>query len=145
MVTQDSKIVLVTGATGRQGGAVIRHMLPKGWKLRALSRDPESHAAVSLTRQGVEVVQGDLEDPVSVARAAAGVYGIYSVQDFWGVGAKREVQEGKNVADAGKKAGVRHFVYSSVGGAERKTGIPHWESKWEVEQYIQSLRLPATV
>jgi uncharacterized protein YbjT (DUF2867 family) len=137
--------VLVTGATGRQGGAVVRHMLPNGWRLRALTRDPESHAARALTQKGVEVVQGDLEDPASIARAAGGVYGIYSVQDFWAVGAKREVQQGKNVADAAKKAGVKHFVYSSVGGAERNTGIPHWESKWEVEKHIRSLGLPTTV
>jgi len=139
------KMVLVTGATGRQGGAVIRHMLPKGWKLRALTRNPSNHAAQDLARKGVEVVQGDLEDPASVARAAVGVYGIYSVQDFWAVGAKREVQQGKNVAEAAKKGGVKHFVYSSVGGAERNTGIPHWESKWEVEKYIRSLGLSTTV
>ncbi len=137
--------VLVTGATGRQGGAVVRHMLPKGWKLRALTRNPQGHAAQSLARQGVELIHGDLEDAASVVRAAAGVYGIYSVQDFWAVGARREVQQGKNVADAARKVGVKHFVYSSVGGAERNTGIPHWESKWEVEKYIRSLGLPATV
>ena len=139
------KTVLVTGATGRQGGAVVRHMLPKGWKLRALTRNPSNHAAQDLARKGVEVVQGDLEDPGSLGRAAVGAYGIYSVQDFWAVGAKREVQQGKNIADAAKKAGVKHFVYSSVGGAERKTGIPHWESKWEVEEHIRSLGLPVTV
>jgi uncharacterized protein YbjT (DUF2867 family) len=137
--------VLVTGATGRQGGAVIRHMLLKGWKLRALTRNPQSHAAQLLARQGVELVQGDLEDAASIAGAAAGVYGIYSVQDFWAVGANREVQQGKNIANAAKKNGVKHFVYSSVGGAERNTGIPHWESKWEVEKHIRSLGLPATV
>ena len=142
---QGDKTVLVTGATGRQGGAVIRHMLPKGWKLRALTRNPDGHEAQALARQGVEVVQGDLEDPDSIARAAIGVYGIYSVQDFWAVGAKREVQQGKNVANAAKKAEIKHFVYSSVGGAERKTQIPHWESKWEVENYIRQLGLPATV
>ena len=139
------KTVLVTGATGRQGGAVVRHMLPKEWRLRALTRDPRSHAAQALTQKGVEVVQGDLEDPASIARAAAGIYGIFSVQDFWAVGARREVQQGKNVADAAKKAGVKHFVYSSAGGAERNTGIPHFDSKWEVEKYIRSLGLPATV
>jgi uncharacterized protein YbjT (DUF2867 family) len=139
------KVVLITGATGRQGGAVIRHMLPKGWKLRALTRKPQSEEALSLARQGLEVVQGDLEDPASVARATFGAYGVYSVQDFWAVGAKREVHQGKNVADSAKKAGVKHVVYSSVGGAERNTGIPHWESKWEIEKHIRSLGLPATV
>lgn len=139
------KTLLITGATGRQGGAVIRHMLLKGWKLRALTRNPEGHAAKVLLRQGIEVVQGDLEDPASLERVSVGVYGIYSVQDFWAVGAKREVQQGKNVANAAKKAGVKHFVYSSVGGAERNTGIPHWESKWEVEKHIRSLSLPTTI
>ena len=74
-----------------------------------------------------------------------GVYGIYSVQDFWRVGAKRETQQGRNLAEAARKAGVEHFVYSSVGGAERNTGIPHWESKWQVEKYIRQLALPATI
>jgi uncharacterized protein YbjT (DUF2867 family) len=139
------RTVLVTGATGRQGGAVVRHMLRKGWNLRALTRSTSSHAAQELARQGVELVQGDLEDAGSLARAAVGVYGLYSVQDFWAVGAKREAMQGKNIADAAKKARVQHFVYSSVGGAERNTGIPHWESKWEVEKHIRSLGLPATV
>ena len=139
------RIVLVTGATGRQGGAVIRHMVPRGWKLRALTRNPSSHAAQDLARRGVEVVQGDLEEPASLDRAARGVYGIYSVQDFWAVGAKREVQQGQNLADAAKKAGVAHFVYSSVGGAERNSGIDHWESKWKIEEHIRKLGLPATI
>lgn len=139
------RTALVTGATGRQGGAVIRHMLRRGWKLRALTRNPDSHAAQALAGQGVEVVQGDLDDPPSLERAARGVYGVYSVQDFWTVGAKREVQQGKNLADVAKKTAVQHFVYSSVGGAERNTGIPHWETKWQVEQHIRQLGLRATI
>ena len=137
--------VLVTGATGRQGGAVVRHLRPKGWKLRALTRNPNGYAAKQLAGQGVELAPGDLDDPASLERAARGVYGIYSVQDFWTVGARREVQQGKNLADAAKKAGVEHLVYSSVGGAERNTGITHWETKWEIEKYIRGLKLPATV
>jgi uncharacterized protein YbjT (DUF2867 family) len=144
-MTNADKIVLITGATGRQGGAVIRHMLPKGWKLRALTRNTDSSVARELARQGIEVVRGDLEDPVSLENAVGGAYGVYSVQDFWSVGARREVQQGKNLADAAKKAGISHFVYSSVGGAERNSGIPHWESKWEIEQHIRKLTLPATI
>ena len=139
------KTILVTGATGRQGGAVIRHMLPNGWKLRALTRNPNGYTAKKLSGQGVEIVQGDLEDPTSLERAARGVYGIYSVQDFWAVGFRREVQQGKNLADIAKKTGVTQFVYSSVGGAERNTGIPPWETKWEIEKHIRQLGLPATV
>ena len=138
-------LLLVTGATGRQGGAVIRHMLPNGWKLRALTRNPNGYTAKQLSGQGVEIVQGDLEDLASLERAARGVYGIYSVQDFWAVGFRREVQQGKNLADIAKKTGVTQFVYSSVGGAERNTGIPPWETKWEIEKHIRQLGLPATV
>src|SRR5262249_32675066 len=98
-----------------------------------------------LTRQGIDVVQGDLEDPASLERALRDVYGVYSVQDFWAVGAKREVRQGKNLADAAKKARVAHFVYSSVGGAERNSGIDHWESKWEIEKHFGGLVFPATM
>jgi len=144
-VDNESKIILITGATGRQGGAVVRNMLPKGWKLRALTRNAKGSAAQELSRQGVEVVGGDLEDPASLNIALSGAYGAFSVQDFWSVGARREVLQGKNLADAAKKAGVAHFVYSSVGGAERNSGISHWESKWEVEQHVRKLKLPATI
>jgi uncharacterized protein YbjT (DUF2867 family) len=139
------KTVLITGATGQQGGAVIRHMLAKGWNLRALTRNSSSDTALNLARQGIELAQGDLEDLASLEHAAHGVYGIYSVQNFWTVGAKREVQQGKSLADVAKKAGVEHFVYSSVGGAERNSGIGHWATKWEIEQYIRKLGLPATM
>lgn len=144
-MTNQDRIVLVAGATGRQGGAVVRHMLPKGWRLRALTRNPKSYAARQLAEKGVELVEGDMDDPASLERAARGVYGIYSVQDFWTVGARREVQQGKNLADVAKKAGVEHLVYSSVGGAERNTGITHWETKWVVEKHLRSLNLPVTV
>jgi uncharacterized protein YbjT (DUF2867 family) len=144
-MTNQDRIVLVAGATGRQGGAVVRHMLPKGWRLRALTRNPKSYAARQLAEKGVELVEGDMDDRASLERAARGVYGIYSVQDFWTVGARREVQQGKNLADVAKKAGVEHLVYSSVGGAERNTGITHWETKWVVEKHVRSLNLPVTV
>ena len=144
-MTNQDRIVLVAGATGRQGGAVVRHMLPKGWRLRALTRNPKSYAARQLAEKGVELAEGDMDDSASLERAALGVYGIYSVQDFWTVGARREVQQGKNLADVAKKAGVEHFVYSSVGGAERNTGITHWETKWVVEKHVRSLNLPVTI
>jgi len=144
MVNGD-RVVLVTGATGRQGGAAIRHMSSKGWRLRALTRDPGSHAARDLARRGIEVLRGDLEDRASLERAVQGAYGVYSVQDYWSVGARREVEQGTNLANVAKKAGVRHFVYSSVGGAERNSGIDHWESKWKIEEHIRALKLPATI
>jgi uncharacterized protein YbjT (DUF2867 family) len=144
-MANSDKTVLVTGATGRQGGAVIRKMLPRGWKLRALTRNPGGQAARDLEQMGIEIAQGDLDDSASLERAVRGAYGVYSVQDYWTIGARREVQQGQNLADAAKKAGVKHFVYSSVGGAERNTGIDHWETKWEIEKHIRHIGLLATI
>src|SRR5262249_9196534 len=114
-------------------------------KLRVLTRNPGGPAARDLQQQGIEIFQGDLDDPASLERAVRGVHGVYSVQDYWTIGARREVQQGKNLADAAKTAGVRHFVYSSVGGAERNSGIAHWETKWEIEKHIRQIGLPATI
>src|SRR5262249_98669 len=144
-MSQADKTILVSGATGKQGGALLKYLLRNGWRIRALTRNPRGRAAQKLSESGVEVVQGDMDDVESLKRAARGVHGVYSVQDFWTVGAKREVQQGKNMADAARSTGVEHFVYSSVGGAERNSGITHWETKWEVENYIRKLGLAATV
>jgi uncharacterized protein YbjT (DUF2867 family) len=145
-MTNRDGVVLVTGATGRQGGSVVRHLQAQGgWKIRALTRNPNDEASRRLASQGVEIVKGDLEDAASLGGAVNGAQAVYSVQDFWAVGAKREVQQGKNLADVARKAGVEHFVYSSVGGAERNSRIDHWESKWEVEKHIRKLGLPATM
>ena len=136
--------ILVTGATGRQGGAVVRHLRARGASVRALTRDAASARARALAADGVELVTGDMEDPPSLEQAMRGSYGAYSVQDFT-VGTEREVRQGTNVADAARAAGVEHLVYSSVGGAERDSGIDHWDSKWKIEQHIRRLGLPATV
>lgn len=139
--------ILVTGATGRQGGAVARHLLADGWRVRALLRDASKPAAGVLAEQGIELVRGDLDEPASLERTLTGVYGVYSVQNFWlpGVGAEGERRQGEALADAAGDAEVKHFVYSSVGGAERNTGIAHFESKWQIEHHIRALGLPATV
>jgi uncharacterized protein YbjT (DUF2867 family) len=137
--------ILVTGATGRQGGAVVRHLLERDLPVRALSRNPDSAAAKALAARGVAVAKGDMDDPRSLEQAMRGARGVYSVQDFWTVGPEREVQQGINVADAARAAGVEHLVYSSVGGAERSARIGHWETKWRVEQRIRALGLPATI
>ena len=139
------KIILVSGATGRQGGALIKHLVKGQWQVRALTRNADSGPARELSHLGVQVFQGDLDDRESLSRAARGVYGVYSVQDFWTVGARREVQQGKNLADAACASGVEHLVYSSVGGAERNSGISHWETKWALENHLRKLGLPATI
>jgi len=140
------RLILVCGATGKQGGAVARSLLDRGFRVRALTRDPQKPEAQALAEQGAEVVQGDMEDRSAVDQVLVeGVYGVFSVQNFWETGYDREVQQGKMVADAARAAGVAHFVYSSVGSAHRKTGIPHFESKWEVEEHVREIGLPFTI
>jgi uncharacterized protein YbjT (DUF2867 family) len=143
----NNQLIVVTGATGQQGGATARHLLADGWRVRALTRNPDSPAAQVLAAAGAEIVAANMDDRALLDRAFAGAYGVFSVQNFWlpDVGAAGEVRQGKNVADAAKAAGIRHFVYTSVGGAERKTGLAHFDSKWEIEEYIHSLGLPVTV
>jgi uncharacterized protein YbjT (DUF2867 family) len=137
--------VLVTGATGRQGGAVARHLLQRAIRVRALSRNPSKPPAQALARGGAEVVPGDLDDRASLARAMEGVSGVFSVQNWWETGTSREIQQGMNVADAAKEARVPHFIYSSVGGAERGADITHWKTKWTIENHVRELGLPATI
>ena len=137
--------ILVCGATGSQGGAVARSLLERGFRVGALTRDPQKPEARALAEQGAEVVQGDMDDRSSVDRALEGAHGVFSVQNFWEAGYDREVRQGKTVADAAKAAGVEHFVYSSVGSAHRRTGIAHFDSKWEVEEHVRGLGLPHTV
>jgi uncharacterized protein YbjT (DUF2867 family) len=139
------RLILVAGATGNQGGAVARSLLDRGFRVRALTRDPQKPEAQALAEQGTEVVQGDMEDRSAMDRVLEGTYGVFSVQNFWETGYDREVQQGKTVADAAKAAGVKHFVYSSVGSAHRQTGIPHFESKWEVEEHMRDVGLPYTI
>jgi uncharacterized protein YbjT (DUF2867 family) len=140
------RLIVVTGATGKQGGAVARSLLDRGFRIRALTRNPQKPEAQALADRGAEVVQGDMEeDRSAMERALEGAYGVFSVQNYWETGYDGEVQQGKTVADAAKAAGVEHFVYSSVGSAHRQTGIPHFESKWEIEEHVRQIGLPYTI
>lgn len=143
----NEKIIAVTGATGQQGGGVARKLLADGWKIRALTRDPNKPAAQALAKAGAELVAGDMDSRSELDAAFDGAYGVFSVQNFWlpNVGFEGEIRQGKNVVDAAKAAGVQHLVYSSVGAAHRGMGQKHFESKWIIEQYIQSLHIPYTV
>lgn len=134
------------GATGRQGGAVARALLDDGWPVRAFVRDPGAKAARALAERGAELTVGDLDDPASLDPALRGAHGAFSVQSIappGGVAA--EERQGRAVVDAAVRAGLAHLVYSSVGGAERAGGVPHFASKWRVEQHLRASGLPATV
>lgn len=134
------RIVAVTGATGRQGGAAARHLLRDGWRVRALTRDPGGRAARALARSGAEVVGADLADPDRLAEALRGAHGVFSVQT-----GPDETALGTAVADAALAAGVRHLVYASAGPGTPGTGVPPWDGKLAVEEHLARLDVPRTV
>ncbi|MFF3335490.1 NmrA/HSCARG family protein [Streptomyces sp. NPDC002888] len=141
-----AKTVLVTGATGNQGGATARHLLAAGWRVRALVRDDRAPAAAALAAAGVELVRGDLDDHASLDVAVRGAYGVYSVQSA----NDNEITQGRNVADAATAAGVQHLVYSSVGGVESQNRFyveQGWGpiDKWQIEEHIRDLGVPTTI
>ncbi len=107
-------------------------------------RDKTSDKAKTLEASGAELSEGDFDDAASLEKALQNVYGVFYMQDFKN-GADTEIAHGKAIADTAKKTGINHFVYSSVGGAERNTGIPHFESKYKIEEYIKEIGLPYTI
>jgi uncharacterized protein YbjT (DUF2867 family) len=140
----DEKTVLITGATGKQGGATLAHLARRGgFKLRALTRKPSGDAAQAIAKLGAEVVAGDMDDVASLERAVDGIWGIFAVQNTWEAGVEREEEQGKRLATIARDRGVQHFVYTSVGSAHKQTGIPHFENKFRIEQLVKELRLPS--
>ncbi|PAQ00375.1 NmrA/HSCARG family protein [Mesorhizobium mediterraneum] len=137
--------VLVTGATGQQGGAVARALLSSGHRVKALTRRPDSDAARQLASAGAEIVTGDLGDAASVMKAAKDVDTMFLMGNSYEAGMEEETRQGILAADAAKAAGVGHLIYSSVADANKKTGIPHFESKYLVEQHVERLGLPYTI
>lgn len=139
--------ILVTGATGAQGGATALQLLAAGLPVRFLTRNPGAAAATALAARGAEAVQGDLEDPASVARAMQGVHGVFSVQVPDAGGTDAERRHGFALVEAARAAGVQHFVHTSVCETGRHTRFPRWESgywwqrywtdKWDIEEAVR--------
>ncbi|MBI4296885.1 MAG: NmrA/HSCARG family protein [Chloroflexi bacterium] len=142
-MNQLQKIILVTGATGGQGAATVYHLVKKGYSVRGLTRMPDSARAERIASLGVELFKGDLEDRSALEIAMKGVYGAYvflpTIMDK-----EREIRQGKLVIDVVKKTGIKHLVFSSMGLCEQNRGVPHIDSKREVERYIKNLEIPAT-
>ncbi len=134
-----SEEILVTGATGQQGGAVARELLARGHKVRAMTRNPDGPKAKALAELGATVVRGDLDDEASLDGTLQGIWGVFAVQNSWEAGVEQEEVQGKRLAERAKKAGVQHFVYTSVASADRQTGIPHFDNKWRVEEVVRGL------
>lgn len=137
--------ILVTGATGQQGGAVAHALLSRGHHVKALTRQPDSDGARRLASAGADVVAGDLADAASIVKAAKDVDTMFLMGNSYEAGLEEETRQGIIAADAAKAAGVGHLIYSSVADADKKTGIPHFESKHLVEKHVAGLGIPYTI
>lgn len=147
-----SKVAAVCGATGKQGGGVVAALQRLGgFTIRALTRNPNSPSSQKLAGAGVELVKADFEDPASLDAAFKGADAVFGVTDFWQAcrgDAEREKQQGKNLVDAAKRQGVKHFVWSSLEDTRPTLAatreplqgtytVPHFDAKNEVEQYAK--------
>jgi uncharacterized protein YbjT (DUF2867 family) len=136
--------VVVTGSTGKQGGAVAQALLERGHKVRAVTRDPHSSQAKSLAGAGATLVVVSLEDTAALAKALEGATSLFAMTTPFGGGTESETRQGVAAADTAKAAGV-HLVFTSVGSANRQTGIPHFDSKYQVEKHIAKIGVRATI
>jgi len=137
--------VLVTGATGHQGGAVTRQLLEKGHRVRAFTRNPEGQGAQVLKQTGAEICPGNFDDRKTLEHAARNVDCIFAMGTPFEAGTRIETRQGFAIVDVAKTSGAKHLIYNSVACADRNTGIPHFDSKFKVEQYIKSSGVPYTI
>jgi uncharacterized protein YbjT (DUF2867 family) len=139
------ELILVTGATGLQGGAVARSLLKKGYWVRALTRHPKSQKAKELAKMGAFIFAGDFNHPKTLVQAMHGVDIVFAMGTPHKTLVEIELENGIALADAASKAGVSFYIYSSVANADRNTGIPQFESKMEIEKHIRLLELPHAI
>ena len=137
--------VLVTGATGKQGGSVVRALLDYGHRVRGLTRKPDSEKAMLLEEEGVEIVEGDFNDPDSIKKAMKDVDAVFLMGTSFEEGIEAEVRHGITVADIAKEESLKHLVYTSVSSANENTGVPHFESKFKIEEHIREIGIPFTI
>ena len=153
----DKKIIAVTGATGSQGGGLVRAILADpsgGFAARAITRDPNKDKARALASKGAEVVKGDLDDVESLKRAFAGAHGVYAVTNFWEhFSGEKEKQQAKNIAEAARAAGVKHVIWSTLEDTrklmspddkrmpilQQKYRVPHFDAKAEADAHFNGL------
>ncbi len=136
--------VVVTGGTGKQGGAVVKSLLERGHEVRAVTRSTDSAKAKELANVGVTLVRASLEDTAALTKALEGATSLFAMTTPFEGGTQAETRQGVSAADAAKAAGV-HLVFTSVGSANRQTGVPHFDSKYKVEEHIARIGVRATV
>ncbi|MGW6625076.1 NmrA/HSCARG family protein [Nocardia sp. NPDC055002] len=137
--------IAVAGATGAQGGATARALLTMGHRVRALTRFPDSPAAVALRDLGAEIHYADFDDRGSLGVALAGVDSLFAVTTPFGTDTTAETRHGVTLVDAAGAAHVGHIVFTSAAHADRATGIPHYDSKFAIEEHLRASGVPWTV
>ena len=140
-----SKKLFVAGATGQQGGSVVRALLEKGHEVYGLTRNSNSERAQTLTNQGVKIVQGNLDQPDALKEYFESVDAIFLVGSSFEGGVEAETAQGIRIIEAAKAAETPHLVYSSVAAANENTGIPHFDSKYKIEQRLVNSGLSHTI
>lgn len=145
-MTTERTRVLVVGATGNQGGAVVDHLLAadRDFEVHGLTRDASSEAAQALADRGVTMVEGDLEEPDTLRDPVREADAVFAVTNFWTQGYDDQVRQGENIATVASEEGVDQFVFSGVGSHERETGVPHFDSADEIDRHVRELDLPWT-
>lgn len=137
--------MLVLGATGGQGGAVVDALLALGTSVRALVRDPGSGSARRLGARGVEIVPGSLDDEASLASAMDHVSGLFAVTTPFEAGVDAEVEQGRAIVAAARRSRVPHVVFSSVAGANQHSKVPHFDSKAMIESELADAGVAHTI
>jgi uncharacterized protein YbjT (DUF2867 family) len=152
MVNHSERTILVTGATGAQGGATARALIKDGFRVRILARTPEAEGAQAFAALGAEIAKGDMLAPTTLVAAARGAYGVFSVQLPSRDASDSERRQGYAVVEAARQCGVRHLVHTSVCEAGKHESFPRWESgywyqkywtdKWDIEEAVRNAGLP---
>lgn len=147
MQTTNDKTILVTGATGHQGGAVAEALLRNGYCVKALTRHLSSAPAIALKNKGAVLCKGDFDDSDSLIKAMSGVDTVFAMgSPFVGEATlKTEIKQGQVLCDIAFSQGVSHLIYTSAADADRNSGVPHMDSKFEIEKYIRESGIPYTI
>ncbi len=145
MIDIKNKTILVTGASGNQGMAVVDNLLRVGWKVKALTRGGSRESVNKLRQMGAGIYIADLNDRLTINKLMKNIYGVFALTTSQEQGTAGEIFRGKNLADSALKAGVKHFVYSSVAGSDQNTRILQYKSKRVIEQYIKDIGLNYTI
>ncbi|MDR5591970.1 NmrA/HSCARG family protein [Christiangramia sp. SM2212] len=160
---EDKKIIAVVGATGAQGGGLVQAILDDpegGFRVRAITRDAKSDNALKLKKLGAKIVEADLDDKASIIKAFDGAYGAYCMTNFWEhFSPEKEMQQAKNMAEAGKEAGLKHIIWSTLEDTRKwipldddrmptlmgNYKVPHFDAKGEADEYFSNSGIPYTL